>query len=108
MRLLFIVDNMLPRDLAEYLTAAGHEAITTRRLKISSDELIWRHAEKLGAVVISKDADYLPLEQQLTNAQFVHLRFGNLSTADLMKSFKARFPRILQSLKNGEKIVDVE
>ena len=104
----FIVDQMLPRDLAEFLISQGHEAFTARHLKLGSDESIWLYAEKIGAVVISKDADYLLLANQLSRAQFVHLQLGNLSTSGLLERFRNRFHDILEGLQAGEQIVEVK
>jgi predicted nuclease of predicted toxin-antitoxin system len=99
---------MLPRDLAEFLIVEGHEASTTSRLKLHSDESIWRHAESIQAVVISKDSDYIPLASQLAKAQFVHLRMGNLTTSELLDRFRLNLPQILQAILAGEKIIDVK
>jgi predicted nuclease of predicted toxin-antitoxin system len=105
----FVVDHILPRDLAEYLISEGHKALTVGRLKTSarSDEAIWQYAESIQAIVISKDSDYLPLANEHAKIQFVHLRCGNLSTAKLLDLFRARMPQVLQALNAGERIVEV-
>jgi predicted nuclease of predicted toxin-antitoxin system len=99
---------MLPRDLAEFLVAEGHEAFTVKRLKIGSDDSIWEHAEKIEAVVISKDSDYLPFAGQLSKARFVHLTGGNMSTSQLIERFRKKLPEILRALKSGERIIDIK
>jgi predicted nuclease of predicted toxin-antitoxin system len=99
---------MLPRDLAEFLVAEGHEAFTVKRLKIGSDDSIWEHAEKIEAVVISKDSDYLPLASQFSKAQFVHIKGGNITTFELIERFRIRLPEILQALQSGERIIDIK
>ncbi len=104
----FIVDNMLPRHVAEFLISEGHEAFTSSRLKLRTDESIWQHAEKIQAVVVSKDADYIPLASQLSKAQFVHLRVGNLTTSELLEKLRLNLPQITHAILEGEKIIDVK
>jgi predicted nuclease of predicted toxin-antitoxin system len=85
-----------------------HEAFTVKRLKIGSDDSIWQHAEKLQAVVISKDSDYLPHANQFSKAQFIHVRGGNMTTSQLIERFRVHLPEIPQALKSGEKIIDIK
>ena len=98
---------MLPRDFAEFLVSEGHEAFTAKRLKIGTDDSIWQHTEKIQAVVISKDSDYLSLASQFSKPQFVHLTGGNMTTSQLIERFRVRLPEILQALQSGERIIDI-
>ena len=109
MKLQFIIDNMLPRDLAELLVAQGYEAQTASRLKLGSnaDESIMQYADKIGAVVIFKDADFLPMSQNQAKGQFIHIKLGNTSTQQLLRRFQHQLPNILHALESGEKVIEV-
>jgi predicted nuclease of predicted toxin-antitoxin system len=104
MKFCFILDNMLPRDLAEFLISQGHEAHTSGRLKTvsNSDESIWAKAEEMQAVLISKDADFDFIIKGSTKAQLVHYRGGNVTTAHLLKVFEKNLPDILLGLEASE------
>ena len=98
---------MLPRDLAEFLIAEGHEASTVKWLKLGPDETIWQYAEKHHAVVITKDADYLPFPTKYSKAQLVHFMGGNISTSMLIEHFRAKLPQVIEALRAGERIVEI-
>jgi predicted nuclease of predicted toxin-antitoxin system len=103
----FVVDAMLPRDLAEYLIAEGYEASTVKRLRLGPDETIWQYAEKHRAIVITKDSDYLPFPNEHSTAQLVHFTGGNMTTAVMISRFREGLPQIVESLRAGEKTVEI-
>jgi predicted nuclease of predicted toxin-antitoxin system len=103
----FIVDAMLPRDIAEYLISQGHEASTVKRLKLGPDETVWQYAEKHKSIVITKDSDYLPFPIDFSPAQLVHFTGPNMSTKMMIECFHRELPHIIASLLSGEKIVEV-
>lgn len=58
----FVVDAQLPRRIAHFLNAAGHEAIHTLDLpgaNRTADDTISQVADDTGAVVVTKDADFV-------------------------------------------------
>jgi predicted nuclease of predicted toxin-antitoxin system len=103
----FIVDEMLPRKLAEYLIEEGYDASTVKWLKLGPDEMIWEHAEKHGAIVITKDSDYLPFPDDFSAAQLVHFTGENMSTAAMIDLFRQKLPQLIEALKAGDKIVEI-
>jgi predicted nuclease of predicted toxin-antitoxin system len=103
----FVVDAMLPRDLAEYLIALGHEASTVKRLRLGADETIWQYAEKYQAVVITKDSDYLPFPSSHSTAQLIHFTGGNMTTKAMIERFATQLPQIIEALLAGEKTVEI-
>jgi predicted nuclease of predicted toxin-antitoxin system len=103
----FVVDAMLPRDIAEFLISEGHEASTVKWLKLGPDETIWQYAEKHHTIVITKDSDYLPFPSEHSTAQLVHFTGGNMSTAMMIESFRKGLPQIIESLRAGEKTVEI-
>jgi predicted nuclease of predicted toxin-antitoxin system len=103
----FVVDAMLPREIAEYLISVGHEASTVEWLKLGPDESIWQYAEKHHAVVVTKDSDYLPFPSKHSTAQLVHFTGRNMSTAKMIERIRDGLPQIIKSLRAGEKIVEI-
>lgn len=90
----FLIDAQLPRSLGGCFVAAGHEAIHTLDLpdgNRTSDGDIIRHAERLDAVIVTKDQDFvdalilrgqprrLPLISDLAGA-FEHAAFVELTS----------------------------
>jgi len=53
----FLIDNQLPASLALWLRAQGHEAEHVLALGMgqTADALIWQHAARTGAVIVTKD-----------------------------------------------------
>lgn len=57
----FVIDAQLPRRLALRLSELGHQAVHTIELENGNktpDLVICRHADSIGAVVVTKDADF--------------------------------------------------
>jgi predicted nuclease of predicted toxin-antitoxin system len=98
---------MLPRDLAEFLIAEGYDAVTVKRMKLEPDETIWQYAEKHLAIVITKDSDYLPFPTEHSTAQLVHFTGGNMSTKVMIERFRDGLPQIIESLRAGERTVEI-
>jgi predicted nuclease of predicted toxin-antitoxin system len=59
----FLVDAQLPPLLARYLVAAGYPAehVSDLGLDAASDREIWARAADLGAVIVTKDEDFVTL-----------------------------------------------
>jgi predicted nuclease of predicted toxin-antitoxin system len=85
-----LVDNQLPVALARYLTSLGHdcEHVETVNLDAASDAEIWQYATQRGAVVVSKDEDFLYLAARAESAaRLVWVRLGNCRTSDLLRGW---------------------
>ena len=106
----FLVDNQLPAALAHWIRDHGHEAdhVLDLNLAESTDELIWRRAAGLKAVIITKDEDFA----QLTILRpepvcVVWLRMGNCRTVYLLSSFERLWPEIIRQLDTGARLIEV-
>jgi|GEM_PF-1797903 len=58
----FLIDAQLPHSLGGCFVAAGHEALHTLDLpdgNRTSDDDIIRHADRMDAVIVTKDQDFV-------------------------------------------------
>lgn len=105
----FFVDTNLPPALAGWLAALGHDSDHAALVlgAQADDAAIWNYAVQVGAVVITKDTDYLDLAARAGGARVVLLRCGNLKLAPFRIWFDRRWPAIEELLTMGEAVVEV-
>jgi predicted nuclease of predicted toxin-antitoxin system len=95
--------------MAEWLSAVGHQADHAAALLSpqADDDAIWAHAVELGAIVITKDQDYLDLASRVGGARIVLVRCGNVKLAAFKAWFSARMSAMEQLLAMGESVVEL-
>jgi predicted nuclease of predicted toxin-antitoxin system len=106
----FLVDQNLPLGLAEVLTALGHDALHVKQLNLStaSDHRVWQTAVSLGAVIVSKDGDFISfVARGAGGAALVRLRIGNCANAALYNVVRRAWASVVARLEEGETIVEV-
>jgi predicted nuclease of predicted toxin-antitoxin system len=106
----FLVDAQLPPGLVGRLSARGFEAEHVNRIGLGpmSDLDIWRHADRTGACLITKDEDFVALAGKATDGpKVVWIRIGNISNAALWQALDAQIDEIVQALNTGERIIEV-
>lgn len=105
----FLVDTNLPPALATWLVARGHEAehAAVALSPQADDRAIWDKAASTGAVVITKDSDYLDLATRVGGARVVLLRCGNLKLAPFHAWFEARWTTVESLLNLGETAIEL-
>jgi predicted nuclease of predicted toxin-antitoxin system len=56
----FLIDQQLPKRLAVWIRARGHDAHHLKEIGLlhAEDADIWREAEARGAIIVSKDEDF--------------------------------------------------
>lgn len=104
-----LVDAQLPPALAIWLREQGVEAehVSEVGLLSASDHEIWDHAVGRGAVLISKDCDFAQWAVARAPApQIVWLRIGNRDTATLLRWLEDAWPRIVETLADGARVVE--
>jgi predicted nuclease of predicted toxin-antitoxin system len=104
----FLVDAQLPPALCRWLEARGHSAthVVEAGLGSASDTEIAARAEADGAVLISKDEDFLLL--RLPNRfALLWLRCGNSTNKAFVEWLEARWPRIEALINTGERLIEV-
>ena len=105
----FLVDEQLPPALADWLSSVGHEADHVRDLGLSSepDEAVRKQALLLGAVVVTKDQDFVIAHPGSSGPPVVWLRIGNARTSALLARCAAVWPDVVAFLEQGQSVVEV-
>lgn len=106
----FVIDAQLPPGLAVHLKACGCLAEHVNRIGLGAagDLAIWTHAQKTGAVLMTKDEDFVALAlRDPSGPQVVWLRIGNIGNDALWRTISAVLDEIIKSLDAGERIVEV-
>jgi len=106
----FLVDQHLPARLVEVLEALGHEALHVKHLAMSEadDRSIWELATSLGAVVVTKDADFVILAARASSgAPVVRLGLGNCSNKKLYHRVRRTWPEVVGRLEAGGRVIEL-
>jgi predicted nuclease of predicted toxin-antitoxin system len=106
-----LIDDQLPLALARWI---GQQGITSNHLKdvgLSGrvDDVIWQFAERAGAILISKDDDFLALHQREPDrVRLIYIGWGNTRKAALIERFGLVWPDIVAKLSAGERLVRLD
>ena len=105
------VDAQLSPAIARWFSTASEiEAIAVRDLgfREAKDRQIFLAARQAGAVVVSKDADFVQLLEELgPPPQVIWITSGNTSNARLQKILEVAWPAARASLERGEPLVEI-
>ena len=103
----FLVDAQLPPALCGWLRERGHEAVHVFEIDMTgaSDATIAARAEADGAILVSKDEDFVALRLPDRYA-LLWLRCGNTTTKALIVWLDARWGRIEALLTQGERLIE--
>lgn len=105
------VDAQLPPVLARWLSAVpGVEATHTFALGLlgAADVAIFEAARAAGAIVVTKDVDFvLLLERRGPPPQVVWVTTGNVTNAALRTLIAAAWPPAVELLRAGEPLVEL-
>jgi predicted nuclease of predicted toxin-antitoxin system len=104
----FLIDAQLPPALCGWLRERGHEAVHVFEIGMiaASDAEIAARAEADGAVLVSKDEDFVALRLPDRFA-FLWLRCGNASNCALLAWLELRWGQIETLLAAGERFIEV-
>lgn len=107
----FLIDAQLPPALVRYLISLGHEAehVGDLGLLTAGDERIWRHASESGAVLVTKDEDFVTMRALSKHGgpAIIWVRIGNTTRRVLLERFAAHFPALLEALHRGETVIQI-
>jgi predicted nuclease of predicted toxin-antitoxin system len=106
----FLIDAQLSRQLAGHLSEAGFEAshVFDHLDPAAADVEIVALANRLGASVVSKDADFIDLaNRHVLERTFVHVRVPNLSNQQLLLRLDRALPDIVSAVRRNARIVEL-
>ena len=107
----FILDAQLPPQLAEWLGKAfAITAVAARDLGLASaaDSVLFDYARQEGAVVLTKDSDFVELLHRLgAPPQIIWITCSNVCNRHLRILFEATFKQVLQLLQDGESLIEI-
>ena len=105
------VDAQLPPTLATWLSATfALEASALRQLTLrdAQDIEIFEAARAAGAVIMTKDSDFIDLVCRLgAPPQILWLTCGNVTNRNLRRLLTATLSEALEQLQQGEIIVEI-
>jgi predicted nuclease of predicted toxin-antitoxin system len=103
----FLVDAQLPPALCRWLRERGHEALHVFDIGMvaASDQAVAERAEADGAVLVTKDEDFLTLRLP-DRFVLLWLRCGNATNRVLIGWLEVRWERIEALLTTGERFVE--
>ena len=103
--MLWFGNSQLPHQLATALKQRGQHAVHASELPaghLSSDEAIIAHADRDGAVVVTKDADFLAAyEVNGRPRRLLYVATGNIRNTELIFLFMRYLDVLCQELKDG-------
>ena len=106
----FLIDAQLPPALAQWVSLQGNKAVHVAELGLlaEDDSKIWQHAQKEGAIIISKDEDFAD-RWLLSNGSvtLIWIRKGNCSNSTLISWLQPLWPDIVQRLMPGERLIEL-
>jgi predicted nuclease of predicted toxin-antitoxin system len=102
----FLVDAQLPPALARGIAAQGHAAehVAMALAPTEPDAAIVRYAIENGAVIITKDSDFLTLAPP---PPVLIVATGNITNQALLALFGDRFDTVVEELANGKAVVEI-
>lgn len=105
------IDAQLPPRIAVWLAASfGVNAVALRDLGLrdATDPEIFAAARRASAVLMTKDSDFVELVGRLgAPPQVIWITSGNTSNARLREILSDTFPRAVELLLAGEKVVEI-
>lgn len=101
----WLVDTQLPYQLATALKQRGQQAVHASELPqghLTTDQAIITHADREGAVVVTKDADFIAAyEVNGKPGRLLYVATGNIRNSELILLVMNYLDFISESLKHG-------
>lgn len=106
----FVIDAQLPPGLTTLFSEQGWEAEHVNRinLRIASDLDIWAYASDRGAVIVTKDSDFVQLARlNKRGPQVIWIRLGNVTNRRLRARLTPILADIVAALGAGERVIEI-
>jgi predicted nuclease of predicted toxin-antitoxin system len=109
--MIYWLDAQLPPQLAVWLSQTFNVEVYALRdlhLRDAEDRQIFQEARQQGAVIISKDSDFVEMVLRLgTPPQLLWVTCGNVTNRRLQYLLTQVFPKAQQLLAAGEAVVEL-
>ena len=102
----FLVDAQLPPALARWIASQGFVAdhVAIALTPTEQDSAIVEYAVRTGAVIVTKDSDFLTLAPP---PSLLLVNTGNMQNRALLALFEAQFGEKVDALAKGDQIVEI-
>lgn len=103
----FLIDEQLPPGLAEKLRTAGYAADHVREIGLggAADRDVQAAAERMGAVLVTKDEDFV-VAGRSGRVAVVWVRLGNVTNRVLWRAMEPALAEIIAAIEAGETLVE--
>jgi predicted nuclease of predicted toxin-antitoxin system len=106
----FLIDNQLPPALARFIhselnCSAVH--VVDVGMRDASDAEVWTYASESDSILVSKDEDFANMILKVPSARLIWIRTGNCRKTFLLDLFRRVWPRILQRLETGDRLIEI-
>ena len=105
------VDAQFSPHIARWMSGLlGVEAIALRDLGLrdATDKEIFERARLAGAVILTKDADFVELARRRgAPPSILWMTVGNTSNARVRSLLEASWPRVSENLASGEALIEL-
>ena len=105
-----LIDHQLPLALALHLRRRGHtwDHVADLGLSKAADVDVWAWAERDGAVLVSKDEDFvLLLSRPGAVGQLIWVRLGNCRNGVLLAAFDRVHDEMVAAVAAGRRVFEV-
>jgi predicted nuclease of predicted toxin-antitoxin system len=106
----FLVDAQLPPVLARWLAGKGFAAehVFDLHMETAPDSEIWSRAARTGAVIVTKDEDFVALATSSSSGpRVLWVRLGNSTRRELLAWMDRAWPAIARALDADERVVEI-
>lgn len=106
----FLLDANLAPSLCRPIKSAGYDCVHfSRFLPVDAKDVQIAHlANEMGAVLMTKDADFVELQRRhKLTVPLVWLRFGNMTNRKMLEDLLTRLPRIVAAIESGEDLIEI-
>ncbi len=107
----FLIDAQLSPALVNYLRSKGHEAEHVADVlgATAKDIKVVERAQALGAIIVSKDSDFVGLLEGMASAPpLLRVRVGNSTNRGLIQRLDLNWSQVEGELLNSKPIVELE
>ena len=106
--LILWIDAQVPPELAPWIWGIEAHPLSALGMLHARDPEIYGAAREAGAVIMTKDSDFLQLQERLGSPpQVVWITCGNTSNSRLRHVLQTALPTAMKLLEQGEPLVEI-